>query len=76
MYSYRQYCYVNGKLEWMISSYKSFDTKVQAINDARETAQKYLPRFSHGKYEEKEDGAETWFSTPNHDRIHMKYVVI
>ena len=74
MYSYKQYCYVNGKLEWLISSYKSFDTKEKAIDDARKTAKEHIPWFSHGEYEEKEDGAETWFSTPDHNRIHMKYV--
>ena len=75
MYTYKKYCYVDGKLEWMISSEESFETKDEAISGAREAAKQNIPWFSHGEYEETEDGAKTWYSTPNFRRIHMKYVV-
>lgn len=76
MFTYKKYCYDNGKLTYMISSEENFDTREQAIIGAREAAKVNIPMLCHGaEFKETENGAETWYRTPNCICVHVKYVV-
>ena len=74
MFDYKTYCYIDGKLDWVVSSVKSWETRDEAIEIARAQAKCNCPLFG-GEYEETEDGAKIWYNTNDWHRIHKIYKV-
>ena len=72
MFDYKIYCYIDGKLDWVVSSVKSWPTKAEALDAAR-TQAKIATMFA-GEYEETEDGARIWLQSDS-KRIHKIYKV-
>ncbi len=75
MFTFRIYCFVNGRLRWMVESIKGFPTRAAAVEGARVQA-KIAGPFEGKELEETESGAKVWFMNASGERVFQSYSVI
>jgi hypothetical protein len=75
MFTFGIYCFVNGRLRWMVESVKGFPTRAAAIDGARLQAKNAVPLMAK-HYEETESGARIWYTNESGERVFQSYSVI
>lgn len=75
MFTFGIYCFVNGRLRWMVESAKGFPTRAAAIEGARVQARIAGPLVGK-EYEETESGARIWYTNESGERVFQSYSVI
>ena len=75
MFTFGIYCFVNGRLRWMVESVKGFPTRAAAVEGARVQAKIAGPLVGK-ELEETESGAKVWFMNASGERVFQSYSVI
>ena len=75
MFTFGIYCFVNGRLRWMVESVKGFPTRAAAIEGARVQA-KIAGQLESKELEETESGARIWYTNESGERVFQSYSVI
>lgn len=75
MFTFGIYCFVNGRLRWMVESVKGFPTREAAIDGARLQA-KIAGPLEGKELEETESGAKVWYIDAAGHRVFKVFSVI